>query len=101
MWCLAKMDKNKLAIKQAIQTKRGIYERKRRKIYLWFVKRGLIQKYFARKAKVDKENPIISPKEIISEQSSMSSYHKNDKIDWITWLVLLIILGLFLLRILL
>jgi len=33
---------------QAIQTKRGLYEKKRRKRWLWFKNRGLQEMYFDR-----------------------------------------------------
>ena len=53
-----KKKKNMMNKLQQIQTKRGAYERKRHKKYLWFKNRGLLDYYFNRfEKKVEK--PIV------------------------------------------
>jgi hypothetical protein len=48
---------------QEISEKRGAYERKRRKIWLWYKNRGLISFYYKRKKINDREvNPEIKVK---------------------------------------
>lgn len=49
-----------MEILQKIQTKRGAYERKRHKKYLWFKNRGLLELYFNRfNKKLPKEAVVI------------------------------------------
>lgn len=76
------MDTNKEKIKQRIRKKRGLYERWRRKRWLWFKHTGRTHFYFSRFIKPVVRQKIIEPQVVERkvEVKKLSLWEKIKKI---------------------